>query len=284
MDAVTVWAALQTTQAVQYGIPYIDANTLQPTVDALNLAWKTGAGVNLTGTMHVAVAGDLTGTDAINAGAQVDSYMPTTLQDTAVVGKVAGHVVSASRGNRTVPTVVLAGDLIGIFSAFGYTGVSGSESYKELTGIKGYVRGASLTDPGGGLRLGTKVNDGIYTEHLELDDTGQLFSIVNGAVKLGKSNQGFKGLHLDYTNSATVGAVTINKPAGSVNIAAGASSVVVTNNLVTAASLVIPFLMQTDATLTFLRACIPAAGSFTINGNANATANCKIGFVVINTD
>jgi hypothetical protein len=90
-------------------------------------------------------------------------------------------------------------------------------------------------------------------------------------------------LELEGTDaSGTPGAATINKIAGKVAIAAGASSVVVTCDKVTAASLVFAVLQFQDATLTFLRGVVPGAGSFTINGNANATAATKVAFIVIN--
>lgn len=83
-------------------------------------------------------------------------------------------------------------------------------------------------------------------------------------------------------SSGTPGAVTLNKPSGKVAIAAGASSVVVTNSCVSATSIVLPVLQTTDATLTFIKSCVPSAGSFTVTGNANATAAVTVGFLVIN--
>ena len=81
--------------------------------------------------------------------------------------------------------------------------------------------------------------------------------------------------------SGAPGSVTANTLRGRVAIAAAANSAVVTNSLVTANSLVIPVVESADATLVAAR-CAPAAGSFTVLGNAAATATCNIGFVVIN--
>jgi hypothetical protein len=83
-------------------------------------------------------------------------------------------------------------------------------------------------------------------------------------------------------SSGTPGAATINKPSGKVAIAIGASSVTVTNSLVTAASTVIATLQFIDATLTQILSVVPGSGSFVITGNANATAATKVAFVVIN--
>jgi hypothetical protein len=83
-------------------------------------------------------------------------------------------------------------------------------------------------------------------------------------------------------SSGTPGAATINKPSGKSAIAAGASSVTITNNTVTASSIVIPVLMTSDATLTSIQRCVVSAGSFTITGNAAATAATTVGWWVLN--
>lgn len=101
--------------------------------------------------------------------------------------------------------------------------------------------------------------------------------------KLGGPSNLFKGLYLDYTNTATVGAVTINKPSGRVNIAAGGTSVVVTNSLVTAASRVFALPATNDATAQ-VKNTVSAAGSFTINLVAAVTAETAFNFVVFNAD
>lgn len=95
-----------------------------------------------------------------------------------------------------------------------------------------------------------------------------------------KAAGGFTTLDIDYTNTATVGAVTINKASGRVNIAAAGTSVIVTNNLVTAASHVFAVMSSADATGRVI-SVVPAAGSFTINIVAN-TAQASFDFVVFN--
>lgn len=72
-------------------------------------------------------------------------------------------------------------------------------------------------------------------------------------------------------SSASPGAQTVAKPIGKNAIALGASSVVITNSLVTAASVVLITPHARDATCKELIA-VPAAGSFTVSGSANATA------------
>lgn len=80
-------------------------------------------------------------------------------------------------------------------------------------------------------------------------------------------------------SSATPGAATADRPIGKNAIAAGASSVVVTNNLVTAASVIFATPHARDATCKELIA-VAAAGSFTVSGSANATATLPFSWEV----
>lgn len=84
----------------------------------------------------------------------------------------------------------------------------------------------------------------------------------------------------DYNNTATVGNVTINKPAGRCIVAAGANQVVVTNNLCNAVSQVFASASQNDSTGR-VTAATPANGSFTIHCVAPA-ANMQVNFIVFN--
>jgi hypothetical protein len=79
--------------------------------------------------------------------------------------------------------------------------------------------------------------------------------------------------------SGTPGAATINQPAGRVAVAAAASTVVVTNAIVTVDSIIVPVVETIDATCTYARVT-PAAGSFTITMEAACTANTDVSFVV----
>jgi hypothetical protein len=83
------------------------------------------------------------------------------------------------------------------------------------------------------------------------------------------------------TAAATTGARTINKPSGSVNFAAAATSLVVTNSLVSADSIVTPVMMTADATCR-IASVVPGSGSFTINMTAGCGAETRVGWVVHN--
>lgn len=105
---------------------------------------------------------------------------------------------------------------------------------------------------------------------------------TDGVSDLGAAASKFKRIYADYTNTATVGAVTINKMSGRVNIAAAGTAVTVTNSLVTAASHVFAVASTNDATAQ-VTSVVPAAGSFVINTVA-CTAQTSFDFFVINAD
>lgn len=81
--------------------------------------------------------------------------------------------------------------------------------------------------------------------------------------------------------SGTPGNGTVNNPRGRAAFAAAGTTVVVTNSLVTATSTVLVQLGGSDVTLTTVRVT-PAAGSFTVTGNAAATATTPFDFFVVN--
>jgi hypothetical protein len=112
----------------------------------------------------------------------------------------------------------------------------------------------------------------------------QFYPYASGFVDLGSNaGGGWRNFFMDYTNTATIGAVTINKSAGRVNVAAAATSVVVTNSQCTAASLVFAVAAQNDTTAQ-VKNVVAGVGSFTINLTAAATANCAINFFIVKTD
>ena len=83
------------------------------------------------------------------------------------------------------------------------------------------------------------------------------------------------------TAAGTTGAQTINKPSGTVNFAAAATSLVVTNALCTMSSIVFATIRTNDSTAV-IKNVVPGSGSFTITLNAAATAETSVGFLIIN--
>jgi len=84
------------------------------------------------------------------------------------------------------------------------------------------------------------------------------------------------------TAAGTVGAQTINKPLGTVNFAAGATTIVVTNSTVSATSLIFCTVQSNDATAVGCRVTDKGASAFTIRLPAAATAETSVAFIVTN--
>lgn len=106
---------------------------------------------------------------------------------------------------------------------------------------------------------------------------------TTGITDLGTSSLGFKQAFFDatITASGTTGNQTINKSAGSVNVAAGGTSITVTSDKVTTNSIVIPIAGTNDATC-FVKNAVKSAGSVTFNMSAACTAETRIDFWVLN--
>ena len=129
---------------------------------------------------------------------------------------------------------------------------------------------------------GTSIDISIGGVRTYAFQTAKFFPATNALASLGDAALGWKALYLDYTNTATVGAVTIDKPVMRVNIAAGGTSVVVTNSLVTAASHVFCLSSKADSTAR-VTDVVPTAGSFTMRTVAT-TAETSFDCLVINAD
>jgi len=83
------------------------------------------------------------------------------------------------------------------------------------------------------------------------------------------------------TAAGTTGAQTIDKTAGTVNFASAATSLVVTNSLVTANSIIIATVGTNDTTMKSVQA-VAGSGSFTLFPNAAPSAETRVNFIVIN--
>lgn len=140
------------------------------------------------------------------------------------------------------------------------------------------------------------VNIGDYTDSaartkLIVDDDAASILLIASNLILGNPIGGGSVLSSVNVNSwiynrtitplGTTGAVTINKPIGTVNIAAAGSSVAVTNSTVNANSLIFVSTITNDATCNF-RNVVAAAGSFTIRTNAACAATTAFAFQVTN--
>jgi lysophospholipase L1-like esterase len=103
---------------------------------------------------------------------------------------------------------------------------------------------------------------------------------LGGDIALGTTSSGIS-VSKTITAGATTGAQTINKVAGSVNFAAAATSLVVTNSKVSTSSVILATVATNDATMKTVLV-VAGSGSFTIYANAAATAETRVNFLVLN--
>jgi hypothetical protein len=102
-----------------------------------------------------------------------------------------------------------------------------------------------------------------------------LISIKNGVLK-----RVFRPVNFpEITPNGKTGNQTINKATGTVNMPASGTSITVTNNLVTASSIVTAVIRSNDTTA-YIKNVAVFPGRFVINLGAAATAETSIGFVV----
>ena len=244
------------------------------------------------------VAVDVSGTPAVltnplfQATASINNYTQSSTQN-----KSAG--VNSSADHICYPDNVTTSDLTGFVDMGITSSLYSQAAYGVTVANEAYLFGSA---PSGASKTGNLIlcTDSTGTENSIWFGTagftaktklaggfkgsaGDFVPWTAGKIGLGVAGQGFSKLYIDYTNTGTIGAVTINKAAGRVNVAAAASSVVVTNSMCTAASHVMAVVSTADATA-ILKNVVPAAGSFTINFTAAATANCSVDFFIVNAD
>lgn len=147
---------------------------------------------------------------------------------------------------------------------------------------------ASITNSSSIRSLGNAVGAGVSNSYglnitANMGATNNYIASLNGAAGevLRVRTDGQMLVLNTVTAAGTTGAQTINKPSGTVNFAAGASALVVTNALCSVNSLVFAVVRTNDATA-IIKNVVPAAGSFTITLNAAATAATSVGFFIIN--
>lgn len=102
-----------------------------------------------------------------------------------------------------------------------------------------------------------------------------------GTSKFKVKSSGLIVLENTVTAGGTTGNQTINKPSGTVNIAASGTAVTVTNSLVTTSSIVYAVARTNDTTCS-VKNVVPSSGSFVINMSAACTAETSVGFLVVN--
>jgi len=209
------------------------------------------------------------------------------------------NLVINSTGNEATGSVLFTGGDNAFFSAeesFYVCIDADNNQTNRVFGIKsntyGSVGGRNLfsVDESGNTTVGEVSTAGEYRMSIALRVTG--LGSAGGKNTLLIQNSGSNELmkiedngKITYraTNTAagTTGAQTIDRPSGTVNFLNGTSALVVTNSLCTTSSIVFATVRTNDATA-YIKNVVPAAGSFTINLGANATAETSVGFFIIN--
>lgn len=232
------------------------------------------------------------GVSGLTAGRVTLSTGATSVGDDAGLAYDAGTDTLTVAGACVVPTLSPAADVLSqkrgtnaqTFRIYNTDDGAGNAEWMSLAWTSntvmldtqasgtGALRQLKLVSGANIMRLGT---NGLFV----WDITGGDLSPTSSLYTLG-ANTAIGGISLDYTNTATVGAITMNKPSGRVILAAGASSVVVTNSLVTASSHVFVTRRTNDATALFSY-LTSTGGSFTIFATAAATADTQFDFLVI---
>lgn len=153
---------------------------------------------------------------------------------------------------------------------------------RESTGNAGITAATSASIDSPQVIIGDSTNADTW---LAVDSTNNMFSFANGDVNATVNVSSVANFQLFRTITAggTTGNQTINRPAGTVNFAAGSGTagITVTNSTVTANSIVIAVPRTNDTTCS-VKNVVPAANSFVIRMTANCTAETSVGFLVLN--
>jgi hypothetical protein len=160
----------------------------------------------------------------------------------------------------------------------GTTNSVGLSSYNTYTNSTNYER-ASFRWSSNVLKIGTeKLGSGTARDlDIQTDGVARINISATGATTF----TGDVSLTKTITATGTTGTQPINKSSGTVNFAAAASSLVVTNSLVTVNS-IIQLTVGTNDTTMRSAIAVAAAGSFTIYPTNAPTAETRVYFTITN--
>lgn len=220
---------------------------------------------------------------AISSSSPRISYAPSAsnfvnhLNVQPASGNFDGRIIIAPSGTNTETAVMLQSNpsvdtTNSEFFAFG-GGFSGAVAGAWNLGSMVYANASANSRP---ISFSVSNTTDSRIEAMRILNTGKVdvkrgLTISGGDITADKT----------ITAGGTTGAQTINKNAGSVNFAASASSLVVTNSRVTANSVIIATVATNDSTMKSV-AVVAGAGSFTIHANAAATAETRVNFFIVN--
>jgi hypothetical protein len=226
------------------------------TTGTLNVFFGSGAGLFLTtGTKNIAVGNSAlqnatTGEQNVAIGSE--ALKDATSGDNVAVGVLSGRAITSGQQNTVV----------GGYAANAGVGNLTTGSNNTVVGYSAQPSSATVSNE---ITLG---NSSIT--NLRVPGVGFRFDTTDGLI-----------VPKTITAGGTTGAQTINKTAGTVNFAAAATSLVVTNSFVDANSIIIATVGTDDTTMKSV-AVVAGAGSFTLYANAAATAETRVNWFVAN--
>lgn len=245
--------------------------------------------LTVAGSVAIAISASQITSGTISSAQISGSYTGITGVGTLTVGTWTATTINAAYGGTGLTSYVV-GDIIYASGATTLSkladvatgnalisgGVGVSPSYGKI-GLTTHVSGI-LPVANGGTGLATLTANRIpygngtaaYQSSANLTYDGSGFTVKADII-----------VDKTITASGTTGAQTINKTAGSVNFAIAATSLVVTNSLVTTSSVILALVASNDTTMKSVQA-VAAAGSFTLYSNAAATAETRVNFLVLN--
>jgi len=258
-------SGLITTQWFRY---FNNLNTILGSGTGITTPVFGGTGTNVIPTSGQLLIGNFAGSYTV-AYLTMGSGLFSTVGDGSLAVGISNTAVTAgSYGNAATATTFTV-NAQGQLTAAGSTSIAINASQ---------VTSGTLLVARGGTGLATlTVNRIPYGNGISAFQSSANLT-YDGAIFTVKAN-----IVVDKTVTAggTTGAQTINKTAGSVNFAAAAASVVVTNSLVATSSIIMATIAANDATMKSVQA-VAAAGSFTLYANAAPTAETRVNFLVLN--
>ena len=227
----------------------------------------------------IGMGGDAGHDIAIGGAFGMGSTESPALEDSVILGDSC-HFVTPLLTLKQIGTTHLQ-----MYNGTLYMGNRGGVVAPVTRGISGEpainadVVGGSLTLEGGP-STGVAASSAVVIRSTDPVGSGTTPQTPYAALTI--ASRGDIQVNRTVTAIGTTGAQTIDKAAGTINVAAGQGAVVLTNALITTSSIVFTTLRVADGTCTFVKSAVPIAGSVTFTLDANCTATQSIGFLVTN--
>lgn len=224
----------------------------------------------------------------IGGGSAVSATSIGAIGTGLVQSHVGGLILGANINSVLTYELKYGGPVANAVSPSSFRMVGSTGSFVERDNFRIGNVWIDSTDATRKVRTIFYTNDTAEREFMRADANGggvDLFLNANtsplsaAGFSLGTASLPWQQLFVDYTNSATVGSVTINKISGTCNMAALGNTLTVTNGLVTANSRIMATLAS-DPGAAIAIWCVGAAGSFTVNTRPAVVNQTAIDFVI----